>query len=325
MDSEFLRTLLRRSEGDTLDFKRDQYRFVSASDEDKAELLKDILAFANAWKESNAYIVIGVQEENGRAGGVVGATTELKDHEVQQFVNSKTNRPVSFALDLVELDGVQVTVVTIASKQARPLFLKRQFGRLRSNTVYVRRGSSTAEALPDEIADMGSSQATAAAQLQNPRMTLEFEHISDILRSEFNIPFRRQEPEEVHWLVVYARNEGGAVARIVQATVRIPEFVLADYGTQEPPETTAEVELAELDFSNWFSDPVHHHMIKRPPAYRHEILPGSRTRLGSEMTFPRDWIINAGCELLWTVQCDDMPATEGMTPYSEIPFVDHRK
>ena len=34
-------------EGPTLDFKREQYRFDKASDEDKSELLKDILAFAN--------------------------------------------------------------------------------------------------------------------------------------------------------------------------------------------------------------------------------------------------------------------------------------
>src|SRR5437660_742862 len=35
-----LSALLQRSEGDTLDFKRDNYRFKNGSDDDKSELLK---------------------------------------------------------------------------------------------------------------------------------------------------------------------------------------------------------------------------------------------------------------------------------------------
>jgi hypothetical protein len=44
-------------------------------------------------------------------------------------------------------------------EQPRPVYLKRDFGRLKKNEVYVRRGSSadpTTPALPDEIARMGS-------------------------------------------------------------------------------------------------------------------------------------------------------------------------
>lgn len=47
MDVTRLEKLLNRSEGDTLDFKREQYRYAGAPPEDKGELLKDILAFAN--------------------------------------------------------------------------------------------------------------------------------------------------------------------------------------------------------------------------------------------------------------------------------------
>jgi hypothetical protein len=45
-----LRQLLYRRESETLDFTRDQYVFAKASEAQKAELLKDILAFANAWR-----------------------------------------------------------------------------------------------------------------------------------------------------------------------------------------------------------------------------------------------------------------------------------
>jgi hypothetical protein len=58
MDDALFEQLLNEEEGTTLDFKKEKYRFVKASDEDKAELVKDILGFANAWRRSEAYILI---------------------------------------------------------------------------------------------------------------------------------------------------------------------------------------------------------------------------------------------------------------------------
>ena len=46
------------NESPTLDFKRDQYAFEGASDSDKSELLKDILAFANSWRRTDAFTSI---------------------------------------------------------------------------------------------------------------------------------------------------------------------------------------------------------------------------------------------------------------------------
>jgi hypothetical protein len=50
---EDLRQLLYRRESETLDFKRDQYVFSKASERQKAEFLKDVLAFAN-WRRTSA-------------------------------------------------------------------------------------------------------------------------------------------------------------------------------------------------------------------------------------------------------------------------------
>ncbi|MGH7393589.1 MAG: AlbA family DNA-binding domain-containing protein [Candidatus Rokuibacteriota bacterium] len=100
MNDELFERLLYEEEGPTLDFKREQYRFASASDEEKAELLKDILGFANAWRRSEAYILIGVGEVRGGRSMALGisAADHLDDHSLQQFVNSKTNRPVLLAM-----------------------------------------------------------------------------------------------------------------------------------------------------------------------------------------------------------------------------------
>ncbi len=136
-----LEQLLREAEGPALDFKRDQYPFDGAADELKSELLKDILAFANAWRRSDAYIVIGVEETDGVCTAVVGVASHLEDANLQQFVSAKAQRPVHFAYHAVEYQGKQLGMIHIPLQQ-RPCFVRRRFGRVESGTVYVRRGSA---------------------------------------------------------------------------------------------------------------------------------------------------------------------------------------
>lgn len=160
MNPGIYEALLHEDESSALDFKRDQYEFSGASDEAKAELLKDVLAFANAWRRATAYILIGVQDHKGARSEPVGVACHLEDAALQQFVNGKTQRPVEFAYRTTSLDGVPVGVLEIPV-QTRPLYLKKDYGRLRKGVVYVRRGSSTAEAEPDEIARMGLSDSAS--------------------------------------------------------------------------------------------------------------------------------------------------------------------
>ena len=74
IDNALIENLLYGEEGVDLDFKQDQYKFAQAADEDKGELLKDILSFANAWRRNDAYILIGVKEIKGGRSEVVGIT-----------------------------------------------------------------------------------------------------------------------------------------------------------------------------------------------------------------------------------------------------------
>jgi hypothetical protein len=161
MDDASLEQLLNEEEGASLDFKRDQYRFTGASDEQKAELLKDILAFANAWRRDTAFVLIGVEEVRGGRSRPVGVQDHLNDHDLQQFVGGKTNRPVMFRYIAYPFQGVQLGILEIPI-QERPLYLIRRFGGIPERTVLVRRGSSTAVAEPDEIARMGASGPTIA-------------------------------------------------------------------------------------------------------------------------------------------------------------------
>jgi hypothetical protein len=73
MNDALFEQLLSEEEGSALDFKREQYRFARATDEAKSEVLKDLLGFANAWRRSEAFILIGVEDVRGGRGNVVGS------------------------------------------------------------------------------------------------------------------------------------------------------------------------------------------------------------------------------------------------------------
>lgn len=170
MNSELLERLLHEDESATLDFKQAQYPFEKASDRQKSELLKDILAFANAWRRTDAYILIGVQEVQGGRSKILGVAEHLPEASLQQFVNKKTNRPISFSYEAVLAEGKQIGVICVAN-QERPVYLLKDFGKLREREVYIRRGSSTDVASPDEIARIG---AHSGVQIQSPLLSLEF-------------------------------------------------------------------------------------------------------------------------------------------------------
>lgn len=170
MNDALIERLLYEEESTTLDFKQQQYRFAKASEEEKSELLKDILGFANAWRRSEAYILIGVEDIRGGRGNVLGISPadHLDDHSLQQFVNNLTSRPVHFQYEAFGFEGKQVGIIRIEERQARPLYLKRDYGKLKRAEVYVRRGSSTdptKPAGPDEIALMGQPSGSQDAEL----------------------------------------------------------------------------------------------------------------------------------------------------------------
>lgn len=165
IDPAFLEELLYRGESETLDFKRDQYPFVKASDREKSELLKDILAFSNAWRQEPAFILIGVAEAKGAKSTVVGVTHHLEDSDLQQFVNTKTQRPTEFSYQAAVLEGKDVGVIRI-QVQPRPVYVLRKYGIVEKESVYLRRESSTAVATPDEVARMGAVHAPPPGQLE---------------------------------------------------------------------------------------------------------------------------------------------------------------
>lgn len=191
---EDLEQLRYKGESADLDFKQAQYSFSGATDHQKSELLKDLLAMANAHRSGPGYILIGFKDQAPHPAEVVGiaVSDHLDDATLQQFVHSKVDPPLEFQYEERLFDGKHVAIITIP-KQARPFAPNRDYGKLKKNTVYVRRGSSTDEASISEmskmtLADAGTSK-TARVDLQietekneplPPHLTLRFMEFGDL-------------------------------------------------------------------------------------------------------------------------------------------------
>lgn len=170
MNDNLLEQLLHEGESSSLDYKRDQYPFAGVGEEDKSELLKDILAFANGWRHADAYILIGVEECPGGRSRIIGVSNHIPENDLQQFVNSKTNRLLTFSYRAFGFEGKQIGIITIP-QQERPYYLKKNYGRLQKEVVYYRQGTSTAIATPDDIFRMGSTQTKV---MQEASLNVEF-------------------------------------------------------------------------------------------------------------------------------------------------------
>ncbi|MHC8327265.1 AlbA family DNA-binding domain-containing protein [Pseudomonas sp. LB1P83] len=157
MDDVLIEKLLYMGEGASLDYKQQQYVVDGKDFKAKSELLKDILAFANAWRSDDAYILVGVSN----SGEVIGLDHDPDDSRLQQFINSKTNHPIDFSYRSLTYKGINLGLFTIP-QQLRPVYSKSDYGVVTAHTVYVRRGSSTAIADPTEIARMGVAQLNSA-------------------------------------------------------------------------------------------------------------------------------------------------------------------
>ncbi|MEM6431976.1 MAG: ATP-binding protein [Deinococcota bacterium] len=177
MDDELFESLLYQEESAYLDFKRDQYPFDKATDKQKSKLLKDLLAFANSWRRADAYILIGVEEVRGGRSKVVGLQEHLLNRNLQQFVSSKTNRPLEFDYLPYNFHDLQVGILRIPL-QERPLFLPKSYGKVEANKVYIRRSDATGIANPDEIARMGISHVREGLTEQ-PTLELQFADVEN--------------------------------------------------------------------------------------------------------------------------------------------------
>lgn len=126
-----------KQEGAYWDFKREWY-----SQEKKADLLHDIICMANNLENKDAYIIIGIDEENNyKVKSVADDGNRKNTQMLVDFLRNKKFaggiRPTVFVQTVVLVEG-EIDVIVIKNNYNTPFYLTEKYQGVFSNNIYTR-------------------------------------------------------------------------------------------------------------------------------------------------------------------------------------------
>ena len=154
-DQQLVERLLERQESDDLDFKSQQYRFDS--DYLKSEFIKDVVAMANTPRSESSYILLGVEEQAGKAIDIPGVTEHHDEATLGGIISSRVDRPPRFTYRQVTVEGIEFGLIEIPADQPRPIVSRSRFGILSEGAVYIRRNTANVVAQGEELRRISQS------------------------------------------------------------------------------------------------------------------------------------------------------------------------
>ncbi len=196
--AEIIEFLTNYPEQAKFDWKKD---INISNDHKKSELVKDVIAIANAHGTSDGIIIYGVDPKSDDP--IIGINVTLDDATIQQIVNSKINKPIDFLYLEQDIDGHQIGIIKIIKNQKRPFIVKRNYGILKHGTIPIRKGSSTDFAFDEDLEKMYRDHKrtdyihTQASALQ--KMIYEDTPISSIVGEYLELMKAHEDKEEIEW------------------------------------------------------------------------------------------------------------------------------
>src|SRR4026209_752458 len=109
-EQDFL-TLLKRSEGTTLDFKAEAYRL--SEDWSQAALIKDVLCMANSPREETSYIVLGVKKHADGHCDLVGLVVAIDGNDLQTQLVERVYPIPRFTYETLTYDNPLFGIISI--------------------------------------------------------------------------------------------------------------------------------------------------------------------------------------------------------------------
>jgi len=156
MDRDLFKELINKPEGRFIDFKASIYDFSVNSSKKGADFIKDILSFANTVRDSSAYIIFGIKEDDNKCVNLIGLDSFPDDSILQQKSNSKIY-PVPYFLSYsFKYDEKLFGIIEFpVHHYDRPLIaIEKGLKGLDVDKIYVRNGSSNAEASFTQIQEL---------------------------------------------------------------------------------------------------------------------------------------------------------------------------
>lgn len=126
-----------KQEGNYWDFKREWY-----SQDKKADLLHDIICMANNLVNRDAYIIIGVDEENDYSFSSVKSDSNRKNtQQLVDFLREKHFaggvRPI-VSVENISFGENEIDVIVIHNSNTTPFYLTEHYQSVMANNIYTR-------------------------------------------------------------------------------------------------------------------------------------------------------------------------------------------
>ncbi|SMO97118.1 Putative DNA-binding domain-containing protein [Chryseobacterium rhizoplanae] len=158
------------SEYSHLDFKKQQYP-IGKKDPKKPEFLKDMMAFANLISKEDKYIIVGVEELNGMAGGFESIDKLNDQASYQQYLNEYIEPEINFEYSEIIYKGYKLAYFRLFDNADFPYLLKKD---LITNSIrfdigcgFVRAGTSTRKLNRDDFEKIYNFRNTTARDRKN--------------------------------------------------------------------------------------------------------------------------------------------------------------
>lgn len=133
-------------EGEYWDFKEKPYFFEGQSKEEKNkkknDFLHDIICMANNLSNHDAYIIMGIQDKPVKITGVKQFSNKWTQENYQDFLQNLT-----WAGDMIPtvefrtINNGDLDVLIIKKSNRVPYYITKNYGKVRENRIYVRKGS----------------------------------------------------------------------------------------------------------------------------------------------------------------------------------------
>lgn len=155
MEQQDIERLIQSDEGESLEFKRE---IDLESKRGKADFLVEVLGLANAPKKP-ARLVLGIEDKTKK---VVGIKEDIAEERLQRLVNDSLNKSLRFTYKIYPYKRKRIGLITILGHN-RPYTLKKDQSyqdekgkqhQVSDKQVFIRQGSTSAIASPDEIIAM---------------------------------------------------------------------------------------------------------------------------------------------------------------------------
>lgn len=122
-----------KKETDCWDFKQEWH-------ENNADLIKDIICFANTVHDENCYIIFGVSDDYQLTGMTKARRKQADIVDTLSSLKFAGDNLPDISIETIQINGVTIDVLIIHNTTRTPIYLKTRWGNMHAGCVYLRKG-----------------------------------------------------------------------------------------------------------------------------------------------------------------------------------------